>query len=41
MDTEDYAPIVEAGAERARRLSRNLQSRCVCRDAHGWAKTRF
>ena len=41
MDTEDYAPIVEAGAEGLGRLSRDIQSRCVCRDAHGWAETRF
>jgi 2-iminoacetate synthase len=41
MDTEDYVPIVEAWRRRARRLSGDLQSRCVCRDAYGWPETRF
>ena len=41
METEDYVPIVEAGAEGPRRLSGNVQSRRLCRNAYRRAETRF
>jgi len=42
MTTEDYRPLVEAGADGLfGRLPGNLRPRGLCPDAHRWAETRF